>query len=146
MGRYAGEEIDYDYSPHEHRFAINGLCWQCGRSREQIQGEARRVLELSEPADEAAAASPVLDALASHQRRDVTEPDGQARAGCSCGWLASTVPNRLDQFFAHQARTIGPIIQQERRSARVEALRAVTQHGLVWAHAELLRETEDDES
>ena len=50
MGRYDGEEYVYPQACRSglHNFAINGSCHVCGRSREGLIAEAKRVLELAE--------------------------------------------------------------------------------------------------
>lgn len=50
MGRYDGEDYERKIpcKPEDHRWAINGHCWGCDRSRQSLIDEAKRIIELVE--------------------------------------------------------------------------------------------------
>jgi hypothetical protein len=51
MGRYDGEDYDYEHTPtcrpDEHNFAFNGQCWKCHTSRTRLVADAKALLEWS---------------------------------------------------------------------------------------------------
>ena len=51
MGRYCGE--DYDdlppCRPGEHNWAMNGTCWKCRATRDQVIADAKQTLAVEQP-------------------------------------------------------------------------------------------------
>lgn len=57
-----------------------------------------------------------------HRWNNHPEPDGRSRVGCSCGWRAPEMGNRLGQFRDHLTDALAPRVAELQRAAQVEAL------------------------